>query len=496
MSIADCFHDEGGTFSTMSCFRTNYVLSTLVLLWVIGTAYPIGAEPARTPYRVQAGDVLQITVAGHTDLTFDSRNPIEVRPDGKFSYPYAGEVIAEGQTVSEITAALTEALGNQLRNPDVTVNVIGYRARQIYVLGEVEKPGAYSLPKDESVGVREAIALAEGLTDNASRETAKLFRIGEAPQSVDLSKVLAGDGSSEALVLQPRDTLVIERRNLVSVVGEVENPGSYQLPDQGRISDALAMAGGFVQDKRTGGTTANKTQALLIKPDQTTMPVDLAGILSGQDPRADISIGTGDTLLILEATNQVAVLGEVGQAGSYYLSKKEKLSAVVAMAGGVTKAADLQHIHIISPNGQLCTVNCEPLLREGIGGPDVLCAPGDTVIVPTNRNRAAVFGAVASPGVYTIEAGDSILDLISKAGGVVPEKSAPEHTLVMHKTSPDAQPEPVNLQKIMEGRVSFDELAIQDDDIIFVPESKELHWQDWTSILSSAANLWWLFGKF
>jgi len=192
----------------------------------------------------------------------------------------------------------------------------------------------------------------------------------------------------------------------------------------------------------------------------------------------------------------VAVLGEVGQAGSYYLSKKEKLSAVVAMAGGVTKAADLQHIHIISPNGQLCTVNCEPLLREGIGGPDVLCAPGDTVIVPTNRNRAAVFGAVASPGVYTIEAGDSILDLISKAGGVVPEKSAPEHTLVMHKTSPDAQPEPVNLQKIMEGRVSFDELAIQDDDIIFVPESKELHWQDWTSILSSAANLWWLFGKF
>ncbi len=482
----------------MSHLRANCItfISALVLLWVVGTSHSIGAQTATAPYRLQAGDVLQITVAGYTDLTFDSRNPIEIRPDGKFSYPYAGEVVAEGKTVSEITAILTEALRNQLRNPDVTVNVIRYRTRQIYVLGEVQKPGAYSLPNGESVGIREAIALAEGLTDNASRETATLFCIGQAPQPVDLSKILVGDSDSGNIVLQPGDTLVIERRNLVSVVGEVENPGSYQLPDRGKISDALAMAGGFIQDKQTGGTTANKTQALLIKPDQTTVPVDLAGILSGQRPEADIIMGTGDTLLILEARNQVAVLGEVGQAGSYYLSKREKLSALLAMAGGVTQAADLQHIHIISPNGEQHTVNYEPLLREGVGGPDVLCAPGDTVIVPANRNRAAVFGAVASPGVYTIETGDTILDLISKAGGIVPDKSAPEHTLVMHKTSPDAQPEPVNLQRIMEGRADPEELMIQNDDIIFVPESKQLHWQDWASIITSAANLWWLFGKF
>jgi len=480
----------------MSCCRTNYVVSVLVLLLVMGMAYSIEAEPAAAPYCLQAGDVLQITVGGHIDLTFDSRNPIEIRPDGKFSYPYAGEVVAQGQTVREITAILTEALENQLRNPNVTVNVIRYHARQIYVLGEVEKPGVYSLPTDEPIGVREAIALAAGLTDNASRETATLFRGAKAPQFVDLSKILAGDADSGDIVLQPRDTLVIGRRNLVSVVGEVENPGSYQLPDRSNISDALAMAGGFVEDPQTGGTTANRSQALLIRPDQTTVTVDLAGILSGQHPEADIRMSTGDTLLILEARNQVAVLGEVRQPGSYYLSNKEKLSAVLAMARGVTEAADLQHIHIISPSGEQCTVNYEPLLREGTGGPDVLCAPGDTVIVPTNRSRAAVFGAVANPGVYTIEAGDTILDMISKAGGVVPEKSAPEHTLVMHKTSPDTQPKPVNLQEIMEGRGDPEVLVIQNDDIIFVPESKELHWQDWTNILTSAANLFWLFGRF
>jgi len=479
-----------------SCLRTKCVALAWILLTVSGMVCPVGAEPATAPYRVHAGDVLQITVAGHPDLTFDSRNPIEVRPDGKLSYPYVGELVAAGKTVSEITAALTEALGNELRNPDVTVNVIRYRPQQIYVLGEVEKPGAYALPRGEPIGIRKAIALAEGLTANASRQTATLFRAGEPPQLINLSKVLAGDSAAEGIVLQPADTLVIRRRNVVSIVGEVENPGSYQLPDNGKISDALALAGGFLQDPDTGTTRANRTQALLIKPDRSTVPVDLAGILSGQEPSADIGMGTGDTLLILEARNEVAVLGEVGQPGSYYLSKEAKLSTVLAMAGGVTKAADLRHVHLISPNGQLRTVNYESLLREGSARADVLCAVGDTVIVPTNRNRAAVFGAVVNPGVYTIEPGDTILDMISKAGGVVPEKSAPEHALVMHKASPDGQPRPVNLQKIMEGRASSEELAIQNDDIVFVPESKKLRWQDWTGILSSVANLWWLFGRF
>ncbi len=476
--------------------HTRFAPVVWFLLSVLNVLYPAWPAPAATSYHLRPGDVLQITVAGHPELTFDSRNPIEIRPDGKLSYPFAGEIVAEGKTVEQITELLIGGIRHHLRDPQVAVNVIKYRDEELYVLGEVNKPGAYVLPQDRDIGVREAIALAEGLTANASRETATLFRVGEAPQSIDLSKVLAGDSGSEVLVVQPRDTLVIGRRNLVSVVGEVENPGSYQLPDSGNISDALAMAGGFLQDPQTGGTRANKTQALLIRPDQTTVAVDLAEILSGQNPQADISMGTGDTLLILEARNQVAVLGEVRQAGSYYLSNKERLSAVIAMAGGVTKAADLQHIHIISPNGEQCTVNYEPLLQEGTGGPDVLCAPGDTVIVPTNRKRVAVFGAVANPGVYTIVAGDTILDMISKAGGVVPDKSAPEHTLVMHKTSPDAQPEPINLQEIMEGRGDPEVLVIQDDDIIFVPESKKLHWQDWTSILSSAANLWWLFARF
>ncbi len=288
--------------SIKSLLPIRIVLTICVLLPGIALFSLTCWAAAEEPYRLHAGDVLQITVAGHPELTFDSQNPIQIRPDGKFSYPYASAIIAEGRTVEEVTGSLVAALGVHLLQPNVAVNVISYHARQIYVLGEVGKPGAYSLPQDRPVGVREAIALAEGLTPSASRETARLFRAGQAPELIDLRVVLAGDSDDPTFVLQPGDTVVIERRNLVSVVGQVQSPGNYQLPDNSRISDALAAARGFARTLEGGATRANKAQAILVRADRSTVPVNLAAILSGEHPQADIKMHTGDTLLILEAT--------------------------------------------------------------------------------------------------------------------------------------------------------------------------------------------------
>jgi len=432
--------------------------------------------------------VLQITVAGHPDLTFDSRNAIEIRPDGTFSYPFGGEIVAEGKTVEEVSEALLEALRHQLRDPQVAVNVIKYRAEEIYVLGEVNRPGAYELPKDRDIGIPEAIALGEGLTYSASRETARLFRASEAPKLIDLRTVLAG--ASETIPLQPGDTLVIERRNMVSVIGQVEKSGSYQLPDDGKVSDALAMAGGFPRDPRTGGTRANRAEAVLIRADRTIVPVNLAAILSGERPEADIRMYTGDTLLILEAKNQVAVLGAVGAPGSYYLAKEEKLSALLAMAGGVTGNADLQHVRIIGADGTVRTVNYEPVLQEGAEEPEVLCRAEDTVIVPVNRDRVIVLGAVNRPGVYTIETGDTIIDSIGKAGGFVLDKSAPENTVWVRQGVTDEKVmRRINIDNVRGLGTPSEELLVQDGDIILVPEDKKLHWEDWLRILATAVGV-------
>jgi len=446
----------------------------LVAFW--GIQCPAGAGPATRAYQLRPGDVLQITVAGHPELSFDSSNPIEIRPDGKFSYPFGSEIVAEGKAVEEVSATLVAALRRHLCDPQVAINVIRYREEEIYLVGELNKPGAYPLPQDRNLGVREALALAEGLRPTASREAARLFRTGQPPQLIDLRKLLAG--TSDEILLEPGDTLVIPSRNVVSVLGAVASPGSYQLPDEGKVSDALAAAGGFTVDPETGGTRANRVEAVLIRADRTTVPVNLAAILSG---------------LILEAKNQVAVLGEVGEPGSYYLADEEKLSTVLAMAGGTTKTADLQHLRIIGADGRLRSVNYEPLLREGAEAPPVLCSAGDTVIVPVNRRRIAVLGAVNRPGVYTIQTGDTLLDIISQAGGVIMGKSVPEHTALIRAGTEEGEPLRLNLRDLSSVGSEAEALLAQDGDVIFMPESKRLDWRDWTSIVSSLASLVWIF---
>ncbi len=481
--------------STKTWFHAGCGLALCCLLLLLTSLCPAGATPAASPYHLRPGDILQITVPGHDELTFNSSNPIEIRPDGRFSYPFAGEIVAEGSTVEQITVLLVDALSQHLRAPQVAVNVIKYGEEEIYVLGEVNRPGAFALPRGRDLGIREALALAGGLTPGASLETARLFRAGQPPNLINLGKILAAASEVGAVLLQPGDTLVIERQNRVTVIGEVEHPGTYQLPDNGKVSDALAMAGGFAKDYGTGGTRANRTQAALIRADQTVVPVNIAAILSGLHPEADIRMHTGDTLLIPEGRNQIAVLGQVRNSGSYYLGGDEKLSSVLAMAGGVTPDADLQHIRIISPDGMFSTVNYEPMLREGAVEPDRLCAAGDTVIVPTNRNRVAVFGAVNRPGVYVIETGDTILDLMGKAGGIIPQKSAPQHTILLRQEAPDGEPMTINLQAMMQGRAGSGGFVAQNGDVIFVPESHKLHWQDWTKLLSSIVNVLWIFDE-
>jgi len=129
----------------MNCARTVFALFVCALVSL--TVCPIWATSPKVFYCLGPGDVLQIIVADHPELTFAGQDAIQIRPDGKFSYPYASEIMAEGKTVAQVTAALVEALKHHLRSPDVAVNVTKYRRQEIYLLGEVEKPGLMRYPK-------------------------------------------------------------------------------------------------------------------------------------------------------------------------------------------------------------------------------------------------------------------------------------------------------------------------------------------------------------
>jgi len=121
-------------------------------------------------YTLSSGDVISITVFAEPDLSIEE---IKLNETGSFSYPFIGEIDAQGLTAQELQKKITKTLsGDYLVNPKVTVSILEYR--QFYISGEVENPDGY--PFQPGLTVRRAIALAGGLTERASERRMTIIR--------------------------------------------------------------------------------------------------------------------------------------------------------------------------------------------------------------------------------------------------------------------------------------------------------------------------------
>lgn len=163
-------------------------------------------------YIMCPGDQLDITVAGHEDISTvitSAGGKYIVRPDGRLSFPLIGEVDSKGMTITQFTKILEQRLSEYLVNPQVTVNIAELGTTRVYVLGEVNKPGLYELTKSHKV--LDAIGAANGFTKDAAKK--KVFLIhkdqqGE-PIKLNLNDILKKGDISQNHTLAEGDLLYL-----------------------------------------------------------------------------------------------------------------------------------------------------------------------------------------------------------------------------------------------------------------------------------------------
>ena len=139
---------------------------------------------------LQPGEKIGVNVYGEPTLTGDYL----IDPSGLVSLPLAGTIKAAGLTQQQFERDLEERFGSKyLKDPKITVSIVEFRP--FYILGEVEKPGAY--PYLGGLNVLNAIALAGGATYRASQSRILIQHLGEsAMREYDPSKpipILPGD---------------------------------------------------------------------------------------------------------------------------------------------------------------------------------------------------------------------------------------------------------------------------------------------------------------
>jgi polysaccharide export outer membrane protein len=191
-------------------------------------------------YRFFPGDEVEITVFSAPELS----RTVTVGPDGRIALPLIGSVRAADLTADQLHDALIAAYAPQLREPELSVTPKTYGSRQVFVGGEVARPGIYQMPAN--IDAFQAVAMAGGFLPTARRHDVLIMSraSGEAHVSqVDLTTRALRHGLPGAEPLQRYDVVYVPRSPIAQV----------NLFMQQYIRDALPVQFGFYYDLRGGG---------------------------------------------------------------------------------------------------------------------------------------------------------------------------------------------------------------------------------------------------
>lgn len=178
----------------------------LLSLFLLVPGVPSAQQASGLEYRIGPEDVLHISVWKEEDLD----RKVLVRPDGGISFPLAGDIQVSGRTPLEVQDEIRSRLQRYLPDAEVTVAIDKISGYTIFVLGEVNTPGQFTLGR--YIDVMQALTLAGGTTPYASERKIKILRRQDGREVVygfDFRDMKNGRDLEQNIVLQSGDVVVV-----------------------------------------------------------------------------------------------------------------------------------------------------------------------------------------------------------------------------------------------------------------------------------------------
>jgi protein involved in polysaccharide export with SLBB domain len=246
----------------------------------------------------------------------------------------------------------------------------------------------------------------------------------------------------------------------VSMVGELKNPGTYQLPSFSSLFNALYVAGG-------PSVMGSFRKVQVFRSNILLTEVDLYEFLTKGITSKNIRLEDNDVILVPTYVKRIELKGEVRREGLYEPTGDESLSQIITTAGGFTERAYQKNISIqrlTDQQQQLLTVEQDKFTKFDFRDGDIVMI-GE--VLDHFVNRVQVIGAVYRGGDFELKTGMRLKDLIVQAGGLKPDALWQRATL--YRTLPNIEQEliSIDLEKVMSGDPQHN-LVLQREDYLSI----------------------------
>lgn len=377
---------------------------------------PIGPD-----YILGVGDGLIINLWGGVSQSF-SRT---IDREGKIALPEAGTIVIAGLSLDRAQALIQGALSQQFRDAKVAVTIARLRTVRVYVVGDVQRPGAYDISSLSTP--LNALYAAGGPTSLGSLRIARHYRGKELIREVDLYDFLLRGVRPDTERIEDGDTILISPvGRQVAVSGMVKRPAIYELKDETKLSDVLNDAGGVLVSASLTHITVERIES---QGRRTTLTLNLPEGSTAESSRKlldGLSIQDGDRISVAPilpySERAIYLEGHVVRPGKFPYRDDMKLNDVLrSYQDLLPEPADRGEIIRLMPpdlRAEAIDFSVPDLLA---GNEQIHLQPFDTIRVlgryEVDGPKVQVHGEVLHPGTYPLSQSMTAAQLVRLAGG-------------------------------------------------------------------------------
>jgi protein involved in polysaccharide export with SLBB domain len=367
-------------------------------------------------YIIGPDDQLLIDLSGDNDVNYD----LKVSPDGTIRLQYVGPVAVGGLSIEQATSKIKNSLASTYPSvrsgrTSIAVNLGNIRSIKVTILGEVIKPGSYTLSSLSSVF--NALDASGGPNSNGSFRKIQVIRNNRVVSTVDVYDLLLNGIQRGNIRLQDQDVINIPvYQSRVEIAGEVKRPALFEVLAGENLDDVIRFAGGFSNQAYTAQIkvlqNTNKERSITDVPAEN---FNTYGPLNGDKYVVE--------KILDRFANRVSISGAVFRGGEFELDKGLTLKGLISKAEGLTEDAFLNRGYINRLNADNTPSLISFDVSKVLAGtdPDITLQREDRVTISSlfdlrDEYKVSIQGEVRRPGTFNYGDNMSLEALIQMAG--------------------------------------------------------------------------------